>query len=146
MEQEKLPVDSLVPQEVQEAIESLENSPGKEKISTFLSSISMMVPVSPQLEMAKKIQPEHITQIIKLDEQRLKQEEELNKRIIEDEQKKRQHQLWQSILFGSFFLILVLILKDSPNLLLDLMKILLGAAGGLGIGYYKGKKDTNSDN
>ncbi len=69
----------------------------------YLSSISMIAPISPQLEMVKKIESEHISKIIDLDAQRLKHEEEMDKRLFENAQKIRQHELIYAIVLGILY-------------------------------------------
>ncbi|MDY5730432.1 MAG: hypothetical protein SPL05_02690 [Eubacteriales bacterium] len=104
MEQDgdNIPVDSIVPAEVQKALDALKTVRGK-TILAYLSSISMIAPISPQLEMVKKIESEHISKIIDLDAHRLKHGEEMDKRLFENAQKIRQHELIYAIVLGILY-------------------------------------------
>lgn len=95
------------------------------KLSAFMGSFSSP-PHSPIL---KKVNEEHISKILDFSEND-------SKRTFEDAQTTKRYNLAYAILFCAVAVFLVIYLSDkNPELLKEILKLLIAFLGGLGAGY-----------
>lgn len=126
------------PDEVNTVLEEM--PPDKREVieRVMVSSISMMAKVSPEGELSKKITSEHIGQMIETNDRAMEH-------TFKADHERRIHRL---IYFGGAIIILfgvILLLKDNPDLMKDILNlglgVILGAFGGWGYSKVKGKDE-----
>lgn len=127
--------ESPIPAEVAQVLDTL---PVEQRttIVRFFSQAVLLSRSSPETEIAKKINSDHITQLLNQDQQAMEYE-------FKDSQSRRKYQLISTGIVCVIVLALVVILKDSPDtlekVLIGLGGVIAGAAGGYGVGITKDK-------
>lgn len=112
--------DSGIPEEDQPEVKKM-----------IAMSLRMGAAASPQVEIMKKVTPEHITQMLR------SQEAESQRRYAEKREKKRFYLVWLLIVCA-FVLAVIWLLKDHPETLEKVLYaaggLIAGAVGGYGYG------------
>ena len=130
---------SFLPDEIDEAIDTIPDPEDRSQVRQVVTEFGMMMHVSPQAGMMKKITSEHISTY-------LETQKETMQKSFEDDAGKRKFYLAILIVICIVILLIILLLRDkSPELMEKIITILitsaLAGAGGYGFGYKRGKKD-----
>lgn len=127
--------DVEFPEEVSQIMESMPETE-RHVMTKFFYRATSMVRVSPEMEVSKKLSPEHITKMLENESTAMRYQHE-------DEQQSRRHHLIYVIIAVILIMFLVLTLKDNP----DVLEKILYAAGGMvagaagGYGYAQSRKE-----
>lgn len=127
-----------LPEEVVRALEDME--PGKrEQIERLMvSQFSLISRISPEVEVSKKITAEHITTMLNTQDKAMEH-------TFQDKKESRWFSIGLTLLACIVLILIIILLKDTPDVMEKIITIvvsaLLGGAGGYGFGFSKGKKD-----
>lgn len=134
IDKEKQEDDSLNTEEIEEALDSIPAEHRKMIEKMVISSVRMRGVVSPENAVMKKISGEHITQYLKGAEEEMKNsyEEKFQKKVF----------IFLTMLVAMvFFIIIIVLLKDSPDVMEKVLYavggVIAGAFGGYGLGQRK---------
>ncbi len=127
------PLESLLPEEVKEVMPTSI----KKDIAVALS-LGGRRSASPLLDLSGKVEPSHITQFLENDAAQ-------DERSFRDSQITKRYMLVYVLIFCALFVFVTVFLVDrNVSIYSDLLKIVLGFAGGFGSGLgYKNLKDGN---
>lgn len=134
--------DALMPDGVDEALEQSISDPDARRHvkQAIVHEFGMIAQISPQTGLMKKITSDHITEYLKIEEKSLDYS-------FKDSKQSKYFFLLVLLIVSVVLIMIIHLLKDSnPDQMERLITILvsgaLGASGGFGLGYKKGKDDN----
>lgn len=129
-----------IPEEVVEMIDNLPQEHRDTMRSVISTTFACMTRTSPEGEIARKITSEHIGAMIDAQKQAMQYSHE-------DNSKAQRNRLIYAGMGCAFVLLIILLLKDQPTIMLDVLKIggsaIIGLLGGYGIGVNKASNRSN---
>lgn len=104
----------------------------------MISQFSMISRISPEAEVSKKVTSEHITTMLNTQDKAMEH-------TFQDNKEKRWFSMGLAVLACVMLIVVILLLKDNPDMMEKIITIvlsaLLGGAGGYGFGFFRGKND-----
>lgn len=126
-----------IPEEIADIVESLPPEKREEVQQFMMTSFRMMTKTSPEGEIAKKINSDHITSLLNTQDKAMTYS-------YNDNRRKQYISLVVFILACAMLILLILLLKDNPETMVEVLKFIgvgvISLAGGYGWGYHKGSK------
>lgn len=124
-----------IPSEFSEVLEDMPEDVRKQVEQIMVSSVQMAGIIRPENNISKKITEQHITDYLDASKQQM----------LEDYKSKREDKIFQGIVLFvvlAFIIIVIILLKDIPDVMEKIVYILVGGFGGYlgGYGYGKSKK------
>ncbi len=130
-------IEKLLPPGIIEKLSPEDKETIEVSLSNFSMSSGMFRPVNP---IAEKIEPDHITTIIK------NADEDSNREYSDRKSVRRYTVAYLSIGLVAFGLLTYFLVNKDANIYFDAIKIIAavlgGFGGGFGLGYYKSKKEN----
>lgn len=130
--------DTPIPEDMRKALEGIPEEQRKRITSMMISQYSLFERISPDASLVKKITEDHITKMLETQERAMEHS-------FQEDHEKRWFLLGSVIVAVGTLITLVVLLKNSPDLMERVITLafggILGAAGGYGIGFRNGKKD-----
>lgn len=131
--------ESPIPPELTEVLDAVPNEEQRKMLKVMVSSqFSMMGRISPEFEISKKVTSDHITAMLQTNHEAMTNSFKENGR-------KSWMRLAYAVIGCTFVIVVIVLLKDNPEVMKEVLKIgmtaIVSLAGGFGIGYYQRGKD-----